>query len=264
MANMNDREQVTEQYKDDQALAARIRLHAKYSTNPQGLTEWLFNQYAFKKGDRVLELGCGNAAQWEGRLGDLPENVNLTLTDMSPGMIHAASMKLGPASLHHRYGVVDIQDIPFDNGSFDIAIANFMLYHVPDLDRALSQVKRVLKPGGILYAATNGNGGLHAFMRDVVLSVDPAAAAFEQSFPFSLQNGGSILACYFYRVQRVDYIDSLRVTNTEDLMDWLLSTIYISGLSPSGIDAMRSRFDTMMRVNGFILIPKEAGMFIAS
>ena len=44
--------------------------------------------------------------------------------------------------------LIDIQQIPYPDGSFDTAIANFMLYHVPDLPRAIGEVRRVLRPGG--------------------------------------------------------------------------------------------------------------------
>lgn len=50
--------------------------------------------------------------------------------------------------------IIDIQNIPYEDNSFDLVIANMMLYHVPDLPRALAEVGRVLKPEGKLYTAT--------------------------------------------------------------------------------------------------------------
>jgi ubiquinone/menaquinone biosynthesis C-methylase UbiE len=52
--------------------------------------------------------------------------------------------------------VGDIQALPFADGEFDAVVANFMLYHVPDVQRGLAEVARVLRPGGRLVAATNG------------------------------------------------------------------------------------------------------------
>ena len=51
---------------------------------------------------------------------------------------------------------MDAQDIPFEDDTFGCVVANHMLYHVPDLDKGLAEIRRVLKPGGKLYAATNG------------------------------------------------------------------------------------------------------------
>lgn len=59
---------------------------------------------------------------------------------------------------------IDITDIPFEDGSFDFAIANHMLYHVPDLDKAIGEVHRVLKPDGVFYATTTGGRGLSDYL----------------------------------------------------------------------------------------------------
>ena len=46
------------------------------------------------------------------------------------------------------------------NNTFEIVIANSMLYHVPEIDKALSEVRRVLKKDGVFYAATSGENGI--------------------------------------------------------------------------------------------------------
>ena len=55
--------------------------------------------------------------------------------------------------------VADAEDLPFADASYDLVAAMWMLYHVPDLDRALAEVRRVLRPGGHLLAVTNGERG---------------------------------------------------------------------------------------------------------
>ena len=54
----------------------------------------------------------------------------------------------------------DVQELPFPDGTFDAAVAAWMLYHVPDRDRAISELARVLRPGGRLVAITNGRDHL--------------------------------------------------------------------------------------------------------
>ena len=51
--------------------------------------------------------------------------------------------------------VGDVQEPPFEDASFDVVVAAWMLYHVPDLDRAVAELARVLRPGGRLVATTN-------------------------------------------------------------------------------------------------------------
>ncbi|MCM1427309.1 MAG: class I SAM-dependent methyltransferase [Eubacterium sp.] len=75
------------------------------------------------------------------------------LTDFSEGMIQTAHSNIGDFP-NVTYRVVDIQEIPYEMNSFDIVIANMMLYHVPDLAKGLSEVKRVLKESGRFYCAT--------------------------------------------------------------------------------------------------------------
>ena len=73
----------------------------------------------------------------------------------SEGMLETAKATIsGFSNVQHM--VIDIQDIPFENDSFDVVIANMMLYHVPDLEKGLSEVRRVLKVGGTFYCATYG------------------------------------------------------------------------------------------------------------
>ena len=70
-------------------------------------------------------------------------------------MLHNAKETLqGQTGIEYR--VIDIQDIPFADHEFDAVIANMMLYHVPDLQKGLREVKRVLKPDGTFYCATYG------------------------------------------------------------------------------------------------------------
>jgi SAM-dependent methyltransferase len=96
----------------------------------------------------VLEVGGGE--------GELAERViqqlgaELVGIDQSEAMVEVQRSK----GIDARVG--DVQALPFADGEFDVAVAAWMLYHVPDLDRGLSELARVLRPGGTLVAVTNG------------------------------------------------------------------------------------------------------------
>jgi len=196
MSIMNQPENVKTQYADDKNLSAQMNLHAKYSTNKRGFVPWLFEQYAFSEDDLILELGCGNGAQWNGRVGSLPRGCRLILSDLSDGMLEIVREKV--ASFPNvDFQKIDIQDIPFADASFDIIVANHMLYHVQNLNKALAEVHRVLKSGGRFYASTNGNGGMRPFLHDALARFDPSSKAFTSEQSFSLQNGGEILRRHF-------------------------------------------------------------------
>ncbi|MCE5343268.1 MAG: class I SAM-dependent methyltransferase [Eubacteriales bacterium] len=120
---MNDRQTVARQYQDDGNLSKRIKLHAKHSTSPTAFADWCFAQYSFSENDRILELGCGNGAQWCGRAGNLPAGAMLVLSDLSAGMVEAARQANAghPRILAQQ---MDIQAIPYPAESFDRVIAN--------------------------------------------------------------------------------------------------------------------------------------------
>jgi ubiquinone/menaquinone biosynthesis C-methylase UbiE len=259
---MNRSIDVRRQYSDDKNLATRIKLHAKHSTNRQGFVPWLFERYRFSRDDSILELGCGNGGQWEGRIENLPIGCRLVLSDYSEGMVGIAEERFAGKSHTISFRQIDIQSIPFEDEAFNTVIANHMLYHVPDLDKALSEVRRVLKAGGSFYAATNGNGGMRPYLYDVLKKFDTDTKAFTQELPFSLQNGGDILARHFNSVESVSYMDSLSITDTRDLIDWIKSVISITGFAEENFSGLYDYFEAIRIKEGAINIPKDTGLFI--
>ncbi len=73
----------------------------------------------------------------------MDQSIDLTLTDFSENMVSIAKNALGEQN-HISYGVVNIENIPYTDNCFDRVIANMMLYHVSNLDKGLSEVKRIL------------------------------------------------------------------------------------------------------------------------
>lgn len=262
MSNMTEKNHVSIQYANDKNLSARMRLHARHSTSPINVNDWLFMQYDFSTPCRILELGCGNGRQWEGQIENLPKASLLVLSDLSSGMMDISWRK------YYQYPNVlvqkiDIQEIPFPDESFDRMIANHMLYHVPDISKALAEVKRVLKPGGIFYSSTNGAGGMRPYLHDALKRFNPKIDAFKTEQSFTLQNGKQILSEYFDDVRLVEFEDSLRITETQDLVDWIKSCISIASFSESDFDGVYDFFENIRVKEGTINIPKEAGLFIS-
>ena len=262
LSNVNKTENVKQQYRDDKNLSTRINLHAKHGTNKQSFSDWLFGLYGFFDNCHILELGCGNGAQWEAKIDGLPDGCRVFLSDFTEGMVNAVREKYRTYP-NFEFKQIDIQEIPFPDETFDIAIANHMLYHIPDLNKALSEVKRILKPNGTFYASTFSENSLHSYLRDVIKQINPKTNAFTQSWSFTMQNGFETLSSHFDNITRLDYESPLAITDTQDLMDWIKSTMSINHCSESELHCLYEYFEEIRKRDGVIHIPNASGVFVS-
>ncbi|HET8616860.1 MAG TPA: class I SAM-dependent methyltransferase [Actinomycetales bacterium] len=143
----NDRAELERQY----GTQTRLRTRAGFwAPSPPGESPQDIALEALRtSGAReVLEIGCGRglfAQRLQTELG-----VRVLATDRSVAMVQATAGRGVSAE------VADADHLPYPADSFDAVVAMWMLYHVPDLDRTLAEVRRVLRPGGVLVAVTNG------------------------------------------------------------------------------------------------------------
>ena len=166
MSKFTDQEYLkTDQYKDSSNLDARVEIHKRFSTNPYGWFNWVFDTLLkIPANATILELGSGPAYLWKECSNRIPTGWDITLSDLSSGMVDAAWRNLVVTGRNFKFKEIDAQSIPFEDETFDAVIANFMLYHVPDRPQAIAEIKRVLKPGGHLIAATVGDHHLQEMM----------------------------------------------------------------------------------------------------
>jgi len=268
---------LNDQYKDASKLDARVQLHLLYSTNKYGWQQWCFDQYALPAEAAVLELGCGPAHLWKSNLDRVPVGWTITLSDFSAGMLEQAKQNLGlrpPASTTLRsalhasqfcFEIVDAQAIPFEAHTFDAVIANHILYHVPDRAQALLEMRRVLKPGGKVYLATNGLTHLQE-LDDLQRRFDPEADfGWSQTTPkfFSLAAGSLEVAQFFADAHIVRYEDALNVTGAEPLVNYILSMAVATEVK-NRRDELQRFIERELTEHGVIHISKDSGMFIGT
>ena len=141
-----------------------------------------------------------------------------------------------------------------------------MLYHVPDLPGALAEIRRVLRPGGRLFAATNGAGHMQELADLLAPFAGDTSALPATERRFGLENGGQQLALHFDRVERYDYEDSLEITEAAPLVAYVLSTrnmLWTAAAEPS-VEALTRHFETVLARDGVIHISKASGLFVAA
>jgi SAM-dependent methyltransferase len=262
-SDLADKNYVADQYQTATNLNARISLHRRFSTNDYGWFPWLFDRLRFPPQARILELGCGPGDLWRKNLGHIPAGWAITLTDQSVGMVEKARQNLADSPHPSRFEIVDAQAIPYPRDRFDGVLANHMLYHVPDRARALSEIRRVLKPGGTFYASTIGERHLWE-IRDLVAEFDADLGAWGErpDHGFTLENGGAQLADVFAEVTLHRYDDDLVVTDPDALIAYILS----GAMSPPDDrrrDFVRFVHGEFHKRDETFFITKDSGLFEA-
>lgn len=241
------------QYENANNISARIRLHKEFSTNRQGWFPWLFEtgiQPVLQQGvgmqankttsetktsdeqikidhiitqPRVLELGCGDGSLWTENMMHLPENVHITVSDISEGMIRDIRRNIG-ADNRFSYETFDCQHIPAQSNTYDIVIANHVLFYCDDIAQVCKEVQRVLKPNGIFLCSTYASKHMQEITHLVQNFDSRIILAAENLFDrFGLDNGGEMLKEYFAHVDILRYEDSIVIDRADPLIEYILS-----------------------------------------
>ncbi|MFC2173522.1 class I SAM-dependent methyltransferase [Acidobacteriota bacterium] len=249
------------QYGTPSNLEARIHLHEKYSTNKYGWMPWLFDQLPDVPRGSILDLGCGTGLLWSKNLHRLLDNWKVTLCDLSIGMLKAARASTSALRNRLHFVACDIERLPFSSNSFTTVIANHMLYHVPDLDLALSEVRRILIPGGCFCASTNGLNHMNE-IDTIIADFTGDRKPSKRELPFSLSNGSDILNSYFSSVELRIYHDSLSVSDACPLLEYIFSC-HISETLQTVRNDFLNYLEDLIDKNGSLHITKESGLFLA-
>ena len=260
MNKRTDRDHLMEhQYKDSSNLKGRAQLHERFSISKDSWHNWIFDHFAFSESDRILDVGSGPAVLWKRNLHRVSEGWEVVLADFSPGMLLGARRDLRSSAHRFRFGVMDAQEVPFVDETFDVVMANHMLYHVPDRARALSEFWRVLKREGRFYASTNGRNNMKE-MKDIVKRVDPMVYERSPLDGFTLENGRKQIAEWFQEVEIHERDDGLVVPEVEPLFAYVHSS---GRLDKTKGAELRKLIEEEIASNGPIHIAKAGGLFAA-
>jgi len=253
-----------EQYRDAANLNARIALHQRFGTGEVPWHRWVFEQMDLPPQARVLELGCGPGQLWIQNRDRLPGGWAVTLSDLSGGMVEQARRNLADSAPLFSCVQCGAQALPFADSRFDAVIANHMLYHVPDRPRTYAEVRRVLAPGGRLYAATNGRDSM-AELKALERALGIAGAADFTASPdfFDLERGEAELAAWFPHVELRRQEEELRVAEAEPLIAYVRSMGDGAAFTAEQLNRLRAQVEAEIRDKGAFRIGKVTGLFIA-
>jgi ubiquinone/menaquinone biosynthesis C-methylase UbiE len=264
MQRFTDQQYLTkDQYRNSSNLDARILIHQKFSTNPQGWFSWIFDELLTLPADaKILELGCGTGQMWKECADRIPAGWTITLTDLSDGMLDSAWRNLVVLGRSFKFEKVDAQSLPYADQTFDAVIANHMLYHVPDRKAALGGIRRILKDSGVLFASTVGANHMKE-MYGWLKRVNTNTSGGMFTNPFTMESGAEQLREVFSGVKMTRYIDNLRVTETAPLIAYIRSSISAADIAEDELKKLQGEFDATLAENDEIFISKDSGLFIA-
>jgi SAM-dependent methyltransferase len=157
----------------------------------------------------------------------------------------------------------DVQDLPFPAAAFDVVVANHLLYHVPEPARAVAELARVVRPGGVVMASTSGARHLRELWA-LKAEVWGGRLVSETVEVFGIESGAARLARRFAAVEWRDYPDELHCSDAGDVVDFLTSTPPGEDGTPAERAALRRAVEREMAARGGVLrVTEETGVLLA-
>jgi SAM-dependent methyltransferase len=210
---LDDPQGVREEYASEERLAARASIY-QWSEGPDPLAV-LQQAVAEAKPRRCLDVGCGRGQFSEWMAHELGADV--VALDQSERMVELTRARGIEAVLG------DVRDLPFGDSEFDCVLAAWMLFHVAEVDEALAEIARVLRPGGRLVAVTNGTAHMRE-LRELLGVATP-------DWSFSADNGSRLLERHFAHVEARDTSGTVRFPDRDAAQAYVEASVQLAGWS---------------------------------
>jgi SAM-dependent methyltransferase len=206
------------EYASEERLAKRNAIFRALiqGTSPE---DTAFDAVAEAKPKRLLDVGCGPGDVTQRFVDELKAEV--CAIDVSPRMVELARARGLDARL------AEAERLPYGDEEFDVVFAGWVLYHVPELEQAISECARVLRRNGRLVATTYHRDNL----AEVWDLIDPGLEP-RDPLTFNHDNGAALLGNRFEHVERRDVEATLVFPDTGSLREFVASTIDRAHLAP--------------------------------
>jgi ubiquinone/menaquinone biosynthesis C-methylase UbiE len=260
-------------YASQDRLIIRSRTHDIYSYPKINFPEWVISYIPWQGDERVLDIGCGAGLYFDPVRIRLDKNGYLIAADLSYGMLK--DLKSSKQSNMIPLLNANATRIPFVSNSFDVVLANHMLYYVQDIRKAVRNIRRILRPRGYFIAATNSRHSMNRFQLEITESL--SVLGYKNRLPtqktqkhFTLESGADIIRPFFPNVQIKQIKNALIFPNTDPVL------AYINSLQPSCepllppylswedlLDQIGIQISKKIQKEGKYTVPKITGVFIA-
>lgn len=256
MKKAENRQLLHQQYNNDERLAIRIQTHELYTEPKIDLPQLVIDQIKWSGHETVVDVGCGNGSY----IPHISARANrYVAVDLSHGML---------SSIDHQQiekVTADIHALPFKSHFADVVLANHMLYHIEDKPTAIKQIKKILKPGGILLAATNSGNNqpeIAELLKTTNLSQEEQANFRMPLIDFHLENGEAILQPHFKEVKKWEVKTHFVFNSAEPLLLYLATLGSPKDNYPEIATEIQKHVEAHIVQHGSYKVSKKAGVFI--
>lgn len=232
-------------------LSQRLAIHA-WNTSSQSWFSWVRDR--LPKEGRILEIGAGTGLLWKQPDHPIAANLSLTLTDFSPAMCDELRTISGAVVTQ-----CDAAALPFDDATFDAVVANHMLYHVDDPNAALRGFARVVRPGGRVFIALNGDDHLAELF--AVGSAIGRASVIKKEARVTVETVPQLLNKYFEEVQAERAPGDFYVPDVQPVLDYLGTVGDRGALSADEERKAKQMIDPVVAERGGFRVAKDMVLF---
>jgi ubiquinone/menaquinone biosynthesis C-methylase UbiE len=255
------------QYSSSKKYEARIYLSRKFKTNPKSKYEWIFDHFPKNENLNVLELGCGTGLFWLANRSNIIKSWSITLSDYSEGMLETARNSLSRLNYNFHYEIINAENIQCPDNTFDIILANNMLYHIQNRDNAIKNINRILKDDGVFIASTMGKNDISELHNYLYTFLKTKNSKFRfREFSFSLNNGTEQLTKHFKNVVLEKHDNKLEINEADAIVNYYLSFngIYdnVIVLPEEYVNDFKTYLQNVLEKEKTIITTKDEGIFI--
>lgn len=221
---LEDEKELRQQYIDASNLNAEIKLQDRFSIDKYGWYRWTFKNLKLDKSYKVLEIGCGNGALWSKNIEMLEEDTEVVLTEVCEDILNEARNRLDKYSHRFKFQIANPSNIPYEDESFDIIIANHILFYMKNIDDVLAEINRLLKHDGYFYCSTIDDSHMKE-LEELIMGYSNHITISKDKLVhnFGLGNGEVLLEKYFKDISKYLYKDTLIVNDTKGILEYIYS-----------------------------------------
>lgn len=264
------------QYLSSSQYASADKLHARWDLYESVIPKIDIHQTGIdhlklKGSESILEVGCGDGSILV-NLRQGGHKGKLTGLEINDGMFRESIEMQKKENLQPpiEFIVGSADNLPFPDKSFDIVLAFFMLYHMPDIQKTLQEWKRILKDNGKVLISTGSplNKPKHKKFKKMVETLIGKTASPQFSSSFNLENAEEQLTGVFKIVDKFVYEGQIKIEKAQPYLNAFNSIRDMYEPIPSDADWERAESSVKMEIdkeidqNGFFTDNVRRGFFI--